>query len=309
MLSKSLPAIKAIAHSIWRNKAIAILLVLLAGILIISAPSLNFTAGGPVTVGILREPNAYCAFTEINSNDPRYSISIMDEYPALISALKEGRLDAAILPVQYLKEFTGNEISALAATSLLNLVVVENGSTVYTLTDLNGRSVIMSKSDADSMENQMLNLLLSKANIDVNISYESDEAIAKMARESTFELMILKPYECAQVLLENDSYRSCFNLINQWYSLLGTQPPAGCLIVARNEIVDAKASDLSTFLAGVKASISFINDKHKKAATLIAQSGLGEDTVTILKAIPHFMYNYLDGNSLTESLEQLKQLS
>jgi ABC-type nitrate/sulfonate/bicarbonate transport system substrate-binding protein len=308
MLSKFLSAVKSVAHSIWQNKAIVILLILLAGILIITAPGLNPTAGVTVTIGIVREPNAYCTFTELNSNDSRYSISIMDEYPALIAALKERKLDAAILPVQYLNEFTGNDISALAVTSYLNLVVVENGNTVYTLTDLNGRSIIMQESTANSLEDKMLSLLITKANIDVNITYESDEAIANRAQEGNFEVMILMPYQGAKVLLKNDRYRSCFNLANQWYSLLGTQPPAGCLIVARNEIIDAKATDIAGFLAGVKATISFINDKHKKATTLIAQSGLGEDTVTILKAIPHFMYTYLDGNSLTESLEQLKQL-
>jgi hypothetical protein len=154
----------------------------------------------------------------------------------------------------------------------------------------------------------MLNLLIAKANIHVNITYESDEAIAQRAQEGDFEIMILKPYKCAQVLLEDGNYRSCFDLSDQWLGLLGTQPPAGCLIIARNTAIDTKSTGLASFLAGVKASINFINDKHKKAATLIAESGLGEDTVTIMKAIPHCMYTYLDGNSLAGSLEQLRLL-
>jgi hypothetical protein len=174
--------------------------------------------------------------------------------------------------------------------------------------DLNERSVIMPESIAETLENRMLNLLISKTNIHVNITYESDEAITRRAQVANFEVMILKPYQGAQVLLENDSYRGCLDLADQWYSLLGTQPPLGCLIAARNAIIDAKSSGLANFLAGIKASISFINEKHKKAATLIAESGLGEDTAVILKEIPHYMYTYLDGKNLTDSLEQLKIL-
>lgn len=308
MYKKYLSKVKAIAHTIWQNKAIVILLALLGIILIITAPNLSIITGGPAIIGIVREPNAYCTFTAINSNDSRYNVSIADGYPVLIAALKEGKLDAAILPAQYLNEFDNAAISVLAATSYLNLVVVENGYTIYSLADLNGRSVIMQESIENSLENKMLSLLISKANIHVDITYESDEQIFEKAQESNFEVMILKPYQCAQVLLEIDSYRSCFNLANQWYGLMGTQPPAGCFIVARNEIIDAKTSNLADFLAGVKSSINFINDKHKKATTLIAKSGLGEDTVTILKAIPHYMYTYLDGDSLNDSLEQLKLL-
>ncbi len=308
MLQKSKTAVKAMAHMIWHNKAIVILLFLLGGILIISAPNLSLTADSPAIIGIVREPNAYCTFTEINSNDSRYRVSIADGYPGLISALKEGRLDAAILPVQYLDKLYDDDISILAATSYLNLVIVENGDTVYSLADLNGRTVIMQESTANSLENKMLNLLIAKADIQVDISYESDEQITEKTQESNFNIMVLTPYQCAKVLQDNDSYRSCFNLADQWYSLLGTQPPAGCLIAARNDVIEAKSSGLSSFLTGVKASINFINDKHKKAATMIAKSGLGEDTVAILKEIPHLMYTYLDGNSLTDSLEQLKQL-
>lgn len=300
--------INAIARALWQNKAIVILLVLLGGILIITAPNLSFTAGSSAVVGIVREPNAYCTFTEINSNDSRYSVSKADGYPELIAALKEGKLDAAILPAQYLDELPGDKISVLAATSYLNLVVVENGDTVYSLADLNERAVILQESIANSLECKMLNLLMAKANIHANITYESDEAVIKKAQEGSFEIMILQPYQSAQVLEENESYRSCFNLANQWYSLFGTQPPAGCLIIVRNDAIDAKSSGIASFLAGVKESINFMNDKHKKAAALIAQSGLGEDSVTIMKAIPHYMYAYLDGSSLTESLEQLKNL-
>lgn len=308
MLQKGRTAVKAIAHILWQNKAIVVLLVLLGGILFITAPNLSFTAGGPAIAGIVREPNAYCTFTEINSNDARYSVTIADGYPDLIAALKGGGLDAAILPVQYLDELHDDKISVLAATSYLNLVVVETGDTVYSLADLDERTVILPESIANSLESKMLNLLVSKANIQVNITYESDEAITKRAQEGNFEIMILRPYQSAQVLCENDSFRSCFDLADQWYSLLGTQPPPGCLIAARNDAIDAKSSALSNFLAGVKASINFINEKHKKAATLIAQSGLGEDTVTIMKAIPHYMYTYLDGSSLNGSLEQFKIL-
>ncbi len=293
---------------IWQNKAMIILLALLAAILVISYPSQKIASGGPALVGIVREPLAYCTFTEINNNDPRFSISIADGYPGLINALKNGQLDASILPVQYLKELNGNEFSAVAGTSYLNLVVIENGNSVFSLADLNGRTSIMPESAKNSLEFQMLNLLISKANIDVTITYQNDEAIQKLAWESNFEIMILPPDQSAAVLMQNENYRSCFNLASQWYSLQGTQPPAGCLIVARNASIDAKSSNLAGFLASVKASVEFINSKHKKAASLITTSGLGDNSAYILKVVPHCAFAYIQGDSMADSLEQLKLL-
>lgn len=75
MMRKGKTIIKATAHILWQNKAIVILLVLLGGIIIITAPGPSSTTAAPAAIGIVREPNAYCTFTEINSNDSRYSVS------------------------------------------------------------------------------------------------------------------------------------------------------------------------------------------------------------------------------------------
>jgi len=308
MLEKHIPPASAAVRIIWRNKAIIILLVVLGMLLIISRPGTNLASAGRVLVGIVREPQAYCTFTEINSNDSRYGVLIADGYPGLLNALNNGELDASVLPVQYLKELRGEDFSVIAVTSYLNLVVVENGRTVLSLNDLDGRNATMPQSLKDSLECQMLSLLLSRADIDVNILFQSDETVRNLAQEGGFDIMILPPDQCAAVLLENDAYRSCFNLSNQWLRLFSVQPPAGCVIIARNTSIQAKGQDLTGFLAGVKASIEFINSKHKKAANLITVSGLGDNSISIWKTIPHYAFAYLDGNGMTDCLEQLKLL-
>ena len=86
---------------------------------------------------------------------------------------------------------------------------------------------------------------------------------------------------------------------------VGSPPPAGSCFVARKADAEKKAAGMSDFLSGMKASIAFLNSKHKKAATLIAASGLNQDAVFVWKVLPYCAFRYLDGEEMAQSLNLL----
>ena len=308
MLERIAGALRKAAGAALKNKAAIPLLFLLAALLAAGSLGQNGQADDSARIGVVREPNAYCAFAELGSGDPKYSVSVLDGYPALLAGLNSGELDAAILPVQYFSGLDTGKCSVVAITAYLNLTAVENGGTASTLSDLDGRTVILSESIKGLPEMRMLDLMISRAGIFVQYTYLDGAALLNAARRGDFDILILPPGECAAVLLQNNHYRSCFNLASQWPLLMGTQPPAGCMVVTSNATFDKKAPGIAAFLHGVEASTEFISGKHKKAATLIAASGLGGDYAYILKTIPRLMFHYADGEEMKEPIKQWEKL-
>lgn len=286
-------------NAIRRNAGLLLLFILLDVILIASnwAPT---AAAAPTLVGIVREPSAYCAFAQVDRNGSGYRIVTQDGYEALLRALDRGELDAALLPVPYLAQLDPDEYDVVAVTSALNLAAVGSGASVYALGDLNGRAVVVPESLRDSRAMRMMDLLISETDTDVQIRYQADDMILRRAPENGDEILLLTPEQSAELLLLNKDYQSCFGIANQWEVLMGTQPPAGSCVVARK--TDAGANALEGFLSDIRASIAFLNSKHKKAATLITASGLSQDAVFVWKVLPFCAFRYLEGEDMAQSL-------
>jgi ABC-type nitrate/sulfonate/bicarbonate transport system substrate-binding protein len=289
--------------------SILLLMAVLTGVLIVSGAMGAQPGNQALLVSLPAGPQAYCAFPLVEDKDGRYSVSLESGYGAVLAALQAGTPDAALIPAQYLSSVDTKMYTAAAVTSYLNLVAVQNGGTAATIFDLNGRFVVMPSSLEGTSEYKMLRFLLNKTNAAPNIALESDEAIAKRAQTGDFEFMILPADESAAVLLENQGYRSCFNLASQWTSLLGETPPAGEALVIRNESITNHKAAAAALLADIKTGIDYANAKHQKAAQYIAVLGLGADAARILKTLPHCAFSYLEGNEMNASLQALEQLT
>jgi hypothetical protein len=300
-----------------KRKAMALrksglLIFLVVALIAIGAAVMIFNmgpAGQPINVGLARGPLAYCAFAAMGDEDTHYVVSVMDGYDQVIAALKDGTLDGALLPAQYLEEFNQDEYAVIAITSYMNLVAVENGGTVASIFDLKDHRIDIPSSIQNQPEMQMLNLLLTEANLTPDLVFESDESLWQRVQNADFDMMILPVERCASVLLYSDRYRVCFDLAKQWNTLVGSQPPAGGCIIMRNTVRKEKQDAINVFLAAVKASIGLIDAHRKKASLLIAADGLGDDSLYIWKTIPHCMFAYLDGESMNDPLEQLSMLT
>ena len=292
-----------------RNGLIILLLVVLIAALVVADVLKPAKASNPVSLGYVSEPQAYCVYDLKMSQNADYTVSAYDNYDGMISRLKSGDLDAALLPARYLSQAQDGSCTVVAVTSFLNLVAVENGGTVYSIADLCQRQIVAPESLRGTLEWQMLNTLLSNAQVSVDVQFISDEAVEQKAQDGDFDIMLLPVNRCADVLLQNDYYRSCFDLADQWSVLTGTQAPAGGCLVVRNEVFSKKNEALSDVLSGFKASIGFLQSRHKKAATLVAASGFNTDYDNLWRTIPHCMFEYLDGDAMAESLAQLQKLN
>lgn len=294
-----------------KKRAISILLLLLAlaAVVIVSGFLENSPAGGPLNVYIASDPSSYCGFSVWANNSSRYAVTLTKGYEGILEAMESKKPDMALLPASLLSMADANDYSVAAVTSYLNLVAVQNGGTAKSIMDMNGKSVLLPDSVNGTPAYQMLQTLLKKTNVSLNIAFEKDEDLLKIVGSGNYDFMILPVKLCAQALVQNNGCRSLFNLASQWKALLGEEPPAGDLIVIKNECMLSRGKEVVNLLSEIKEDIGFLNDKHKKASQYISSLDPKVDPAVIYKMLPHMMFKYLEGDEMNASLQQLSLLT
>jgi len=299
---------KAKTAAFKRNGGIIMLIVLFIAALTVASAFIPAKTVNPVNIGFVSEPCTYCVYGLSLNNDSHFSVTAYSGYEDMISALDGGTLDAALMPARYLDEEDSGKNTVVAITSLLNLTVVENGDSVYSIADLNERRIVLPESLKDSLEQRMLSTMLANADVSADILFADDEAIKQMAQNKDIDIMALPADQCAAVLAENENLRDCFSLADQWTSLMGSRPPADCSLVVRNEIIADRTDDMPAVLSAFKTSVDYLKSKHKKAAILVASGDSSTDYNVIRETIPHCQFEYLDGDAMAESLQELQVL-
>jgi len=285
-----------------------IVLLILAFIAAVTAVSIIMPSepAEPLSFGFVPEPRAYCTFG-LGADAPVDVISY-ENYEDLIAGLNGDGPDAALLPAQYLDQIEDGRYTAAAVVCYLNLVGVENGGSVYSVADLNGRRIVMPEALTGTPEERMLDALLSKAGVTADISYADDDAVSGMAQSGDFDIMLLPADKYATLFPAGGELTNTFNLAHQWSFVFGTRPPAGLCLVVRTETMERRAGDVLNMLSKIRAAVNFLRTSHKKAAVLVSAGGFNEDIDYIRRTISHCMFEYLDGDAETEALEQLNGL-
>ncbi|NLG37098.1 MAG: hypothetical protein GX549_03715 [Clostridiales bacterium] len=246
------------------------------------------------------------ALADTNSD---YTVSFLDGYEEIITALKDGAIDGALLPARYVGELTEDEYTVIAVTAYMSLTAIENGGSITSIYDLDDKPIVIPDSVQSAPEMQMLSVLLSHAGISPDLTFEPEDTVWQRVQDGNFEIMILPAEQCAPVLAYSVKYRSCFKLASQWNALIGAQPPAGGCIIVRSACIEEKRDAIYDFLAALENSIRFLTTHRNKSATAIVLNGLGDDIDYIRGTISHCMFVYLDGEYMDESIRQLSMLT
>jgi hypothetical protein len=281
-----------------------ILIIALIGIVIVSYLNDHSDQVQPMKVGLGYDPLSYCASVLLENSSSDYVISLVKSSDDLVQELNDQTFDAVLLPMNDLSGLDMKAYMIVAVTSSLNLVVIENGNSVLSINNLDGRTVILPDSLKYTPELLMFNALLSHAGVSINIVFVSNSALQNLMSSGSLNIIILPIDQCANTLLQNRNYHNCFNLAEQWKIVFGTQPPAGSCIVVRKAIENNKSANIASFLANFKSSMAFTNSKHEKAAELIIKSNLGTDMAFVRKIIPYCMFEYQEGDVMSKALEQ-----
>ena len=263
-----------------------------------------------VHLGLLSGPTGMGAAKMISDSDAAYaqiedgtydpSNGVLEHYevtlgsdPAndIVPRLTNGELDIAAIPTNLaatLYNRTDGGIKLLALNTLGVLHILENGDTVNSLADLEGRTLYAT--GQGSNPEYVLNYLLEANGLDpaadVDIQWLASEELTARMASGDIDLCMLPVPAATTVMMQNSDVRDAIDLNDAWTES-GAQGTftMGCL-VARTEWLEDNSELVPGILEEYAASIDYANSNPEEASALIEQYGIVPKAAVAQAAIP-----------------------
>lgn len=263
-----------------------------------------------VHLGLLSGPTGMGAAKMISDSDAAYaqiedgtydpSNGVLEHYevtlgsdPAndIVPRLTNGELDIAAIPTNLaatLYNRTDGGIKLLALNTLGVLHILEDGDTVNSLADLEGRTLYAT--GQGSNPEYVLNYLLEANGLDpaadVDIQWLASEELTARMASGDIDLCMLPVPAATTVMMQNSDVRDAIDLNDAWTES-GAQGTftMGCL-VARTEWLEDNSELVPGILEEYAASIDYANSNPEEAAALIEQYGIVPKAAVAQAAIP-----------------------
>lgn len=263
---------------------------------------------GPTSMGLAKLIDA--------KEGSRYNFTLAGSADEVTPSLLKGVLDVACIPANLaavLYNKTEGQIVTLAVNTLGVLYIVENGESVQSLADLQGRTVVAA--GKGSTPEYALRYLLSENGLnpdaDVTLEWKSEhsECVAALASGAAEIALLPQPFvTVAQSKLEN--LRIALDLNAEWEALNGENGSALItgVAVARREFLEAHPEAVDAFLRDYADSVAWVNENNAEAAELIAGLGIVEAAPIAEKALPYCNIVCITGEEMFQKLSGYLQV-
>jgi len=247
-----------------------------------------FTLKGPTGMGM-----AKMIYDAKNAEATPYQFTVAASPDEVTAEIINGNYDIAALPTNLasvLYSKTGGELMVAAVNTLGVLYVLENGNTIQSITDLNGKTVYAT--GQASTPEYVLNYILDANKIECEVIYltEHSELATQMTAGSVTIGMLPVP-NATTVLNGNKDVRIALNLTEEWEKAAAANGDDGALyqgcVVVRREFAEQYPKTVEAFLAEYKNSVDFVNNTPEEASKFIAEIGIIPAAPVALKAIPN----------------------
>lgn len=281
-------------------------------LLLISAALLSVSAAD-VSVAALRGPTAmglsklmYDSENGISDGNS-YSFTLEGSPDAVVPMIVRGDVDIAAIPgnlAAVLYQRTGGKVEAIGINTLGVLYIVENGSSVASVEDLEGKTIYSAGKGAtpEYALQYVLKAYGLEVGKDVRIEWKSEhaECVAALAADSEAVAMLPQPF-ATTAMMKDSGIRIALNLNELWQEKTGHVLITG-VTVARKDFIESDGAALGTFLDSYKASVDYINENAAgDGAAIVGHYGIVPEAVA-KAAIPYCNIVLVTGDELKASL-------
>ena len=266
-----------------------------------------------INVALLKGPTAMGAAALMNESENgfvfgHYSFEVYNTPDEVTAKIINGDVSVAAVPVNLasaLYNKTEGEVLIAAVNTLGNLYIVENGSSVSSLADLSGKTVVMAGQGA--VPEYVMEFILSKAGItDTTLSFVSSHSDAVAAIVSGDADIALLPEPFATAAMKKVSgLNIAIDVAEIWdeYSYeekgVANTLPMGCIVV-RKDFLDEYEKEFSKFLDEYDYFIDVTNDEEEIDAVseYIVTYGIVDDKEIASESIPRCNIIFIDGSKM-----------
>lgn len=258
---------------------------------------------GPTGMGMAKLMSDSDAGTTTN----KYDFTIASAPDEVTAEIIKGNYDIAALPTNLasvLYNKTEGKIRVAAVNTLGVLYVLENGDTVNSLEDLNGKELYAT--GQGSTPEYILRYVLETNGIDCNVTYlaEHSELAAQMI-SGDVSLGMLPVPNATTVLAQSDA-RTAIDLTAEWEKAAEKNGDSsalymGCVIV-NPDFIEESSEAVDAFLEEYAASVKYVNENIDDASAMIESYGIVPKAAIAKKAIPDAHMVCITGDEMKTGL-------
>lgn len=253
--------------------------------------------GEPETVGfaVLKGPSGVGAAKLISDSETGggagvYDVTIAGSNDEIVASLASGSIDIAAVASNVaanLYHKTDGAVQALAVSGLGVLYLLENGDSIHSMADLEGKTVYATGQGANP--EYVLNYLLTENGVDpedVDIRWKSADEIAALMAAGEAGLCMLPVPAATGVLMKNPDVREALDLSAEWDALENGSRLTMTTIVVRTEFAREHPGAVKLFLEDYQDSVDYVNQNPAGAAELVAKYEITPNAKIAEAAIP-----------------------
>ncbi len=289
------------------KKILALMLALIVSTVILaSCTGVAFDEDSPVAAATLAGPTGMGMVAMLD--DTAYDISIYTAPDLITPKIINNEVSIAAVPANLasvLYNKMGGSIKVLAVNTMGVLYILENGDSVNSLADLDGKTIYATGQGATP--EYVLNMILEQNGINADIEFmgaHADLANAMAAGDVTLALLP-EPF-VSVVLAKNPDVSVKVDINEEWKSATGTDLPMGVTVVS-NALADDKAA-MEKIIADYSASVDYVNTDTDAAAADIEESGIVASAAIAKSAIPRCAISFVTGQDGKDMLEAYLKL-
>ena len=237
-----------------------------------------------------------------------YNFTIASAPDVIQAEIIKGEYEIAAVPTNLaaaLYNKTEGALVVAAVNTLGVLYVLENGNTIQSVTDLNGKQIYAT--GQGSTPEYILNYILETNGIECEVIYltEHSELATQMTAGSVVLGMLPVP-NSTTVLTKNPDVRVALNLTEEWEKAAAKNGDDGALyqgcLVIRREFAEQYPETVEKFLKEYSASVAYVNGDLEAAAETVAACEIIPSAAIAKKAIPDANIVCITGEEMAKGL-------
>ena len=270
-----------------------LLALVVSTVLLASCTGASFDEDSPLAAATLAGPTGMGMVKMLD--EPAYDIGIYTAPDLITPKIINGEVDIAAVPANLasvLYNKMGGSIKVLAVTTMGVLYILENGDSISSLADLEGKTIYATGQGATP--EYVLNMILEKNGINANVEFMGAHAdLANAMAAGDIEIALLPEPFVSVVLAKNPDVSVKIDINEEWMKTTGTGLPMGVTVVS-DELAQNKTA-MQKIIADYAASVDYVNTDTDAAAADIEQSGIVASAAVAKSAIPRCAISFVTG--------------
>lgn len=242
----------------------------------------------------------------LTGND--YEFKVETDATNIISALVAGTIDVAALPTNAAANVynkTNGKVQVLAINTLGVLYLIEKDDQITDIQDLNGKTIYVPAQNPTFITKYILESNGINATLD-STTYSTPAALQAAVVAGQVDLAILpQPVVTAAMAgakKASHNYSIALDLTEEWNKIPNSEQLVQGCIVVRKDFAEKNISAIDTFLREYEASINYLNENPKDAATLIVKYNIFANATVAENAIPKCNIKFMKGEEMKSAM-------